>query len=338
MMVNDAAEGKTLEEMMVDKDPWLRKKENIDGLLVGLLDIIGDLHQRNVSPGDVNPANIVVFKDTGKIELSGLDRNYSYGTQIDFDGLGDTVAALRKKLPYYLRRRYRKFERLCRKPDVYEGELYTALLPKNINYAWIFGSIIALTAVAGIVWYVSRIKFEDEEVPTQHTAQTDTLRMKTPLSDSIATSSNGDSIMPSPSALSAGSGKYSQTDKLSHIKPTKETRQIDMENIIQGCYSNLSTIFQSAEFYIENPYPEFEEDIVYYMEQIEEYLVADKEAAIAKLSASYPAMNHAEIESMVESSDPYHKFNLHAKYILDSLRGIYAKLRRRYGLPEENQL
>ena len=70
-------EGKTLEQMIEEKDRWLGKKQNVDNLLLALLDIIGYLHQHKGAHCDIKADNILVSKKTGDITLIDLDKCFT---------------------------------------------------------------------------------------------------------------------------------------------------------------------------------------------------------------------------------------------------------------------
>lgn len=85
-IVMDYIDGKTLAEMLKEKDPWLSKEKNVIRMLRELLDVVDYLHQRNIVHCDIKPDNIMITNGNRNLMLIDLDKCYT-------DWLDDTPGA-----------------------------------------------------------------------------------------------------------------------------------------------------------------------------------------------------------------------------------------------------
>ena len=73
-IVMDYIDGKTLAEMLKEKDLWLSKEKNVIRMLRELLDVVDYLHQRNIVHCDIKPDNIMITNGNRNLMLIDLDR------------------------------------------------------------------------------------------------------------------------------------------------------------------------------------------------------------------------------------------------------------------------
>lgn len=76
-------DGKTLAELIQNKDPWLAKEKNVIKMLRQLLEVIDYLHQHNIVHCDIKPDNIMITAGNRNLILIDLDKCYT-------DWLNDT--------------------------------------------------------------------------------------------------------------------------------------------------------------------------------------------------------------------------------------------------------
>ena len=76
-IVMDFIDGKTLAELIQNKDPWLAREKNVIRLLRQLLEVIDYLHQHNVVHCDIKPDNIMITADNRNLMLIDLDKCYT---------------------------------------------------------------------------------------------------------------------------------------------------------------------------------------------------------------------------------------------------------------------
>lgn len=339
VLVNKAdtgGEGKTLEQMIEEKDRWLGKKKNVDNLLLALLDIIGYLHQHKGTHCDIKADNILVSKKTGEISLIDLDKCFTsgprhkfgthagYGTDYsqeetkvsDFSGLGTILEELRTELPFFPRFRYRKFEKLCFKPDVYEGELYTILLPKKVNLEWMFWLLFLAVIIGGGIWIVRQYTGESEtDTGAVRDANRDTIDMVRDTASFI-----GETLLIPDTASSGMKSPIKEPPKEPEKEPYKETEQHQLEAVIQNSYSNLAPILISSEHILDEPGLEHYDNILRNIEYIESYLEEDRTIAIESVKKIRPGWTDEKVMEAIENSDPYKKFVVQAARVLKDLR------------------
>ena len=76
-IVMDFIDGKTLAELIKDKDPWLTREKNVIRLIHELLEVIDYLHQHNVVHCDIKPDNIMITAGNKNLMLIDLDKCYT---------------------------------------------------------------------------------------------------------------------------------------------------------------------------------------------------------------------------------------------------------------------
>ena len=82
-IVMDFIDGKTLAEMIDDKDPWLSKEKNVVKILRQLINVIDYLHQHHIAHCDIKPDNLMITAGNRDMMLIDLDKCYT-------DWLNDT--------------------------------------------------------------------------------------------------------------------------------------------------------------------------------------------------------------------------------------------------------
>ena len=320
--------------MIRGNDPWLQKKDNIDKLLLALLE------NRESHHGNISLDNILINEKTDGVTLINADpfnynltqnhgaTNFVLQNESDyFREIGLIIQSLRKGVPSFPKRHYKKFERLSFKPGVHEGELYSALLSSGNKWGWIVGITVFTAAIIAIFWIFIRYNTDSgDRAQTAAILTGDTVKAKKSIGSEIDLQQLEDSLnaMESSRLITEYSGDGAA--RINHVSPAKDTKQVEIENIIEMCYSNLAPLFASSEYILDDPLPEEEAEILENIELIEWYLVSDKEKAIEKISALHPGMNAAEILTMVENSDPYQKFTIQSSKMLKDLKKAGARL------------
>lgn len=85
-IVMDFIDGKTLADIIKEKDTWLEKEKNVIRMLRELIEVVDYLHQHNVVHCDIKPDNIMITHGNRNLVLIDLDKCYT-------DWLDDTTGS-----------------------------------------------------------------------------------------------------------------------------------------------------------------------------------------------------------------------------------------------------
>lgn len=195
----------------------------------------------------------------------------------------------------------------------------------NIEWGWIAGFILAAGVIAFSIWMFSR-DGDGTQNPSPDTEEEDTLNVKRSMAAQIDLQQLEDSLLSLDSAKLITEYSGDEAHRVNQVNPAKDTRQVDIENIIESCYSNLAPLFTSSEYILDDPLPEEALEIDENIRLIELYLISDKERAIERILGAYPGMAYDEIERIVENSDPYQKFTIQASRIVRDLKKAGTRL------------
>lgn len=173
-IVMDFIDGKTLADMIKDKDPWLSKEKNVIKMMRQLLEVIDYLHQHNVVHCDIKPDNIMITAGNRNLMLIDLDKCYTdwlddtsgdpskYAVlpdkrgdkSIDFHGIGMITGKLIKTFDGLSSNRLEMFKQECMKEDTEIDNLQALLVEKsNTNKIWLMSIPLFGLVIAGmIIW------------------------------------------------------------------------------------------------------------------------------------------------------------------------------------------
>lgn len=151
-IVMDYIDGKTLADMIDQKDPWLKNDANIRTVIGSLIDVVDYLHQRDVVHCDIKADNVMITNGNRNLKLidlgnaytdwftdtSGNPGNYKLSTddignpQMDFRGIGNIVQGLSDggfgKTEFMSR-----FRNLCYQPGVTADMLRDELAKSSVS-------------------------------------------------------------------------------------------------------------------------------------------------------------------------------------------------------------
>ena len=137
-IIMDYIDGTTLAEMIKSNDSWLTNESNIVRMFRELVKVTDYLHRHNVTHCDIKPDNIMITSNNHNAILIDLDKCYTdflndtsgdpskYGLSlkdegkiiIDFRGIARVAGIMKKNLPNFKFRKYKKFINECNSPQV----------------------------------------------------------------------------------------------------------------------------------------------------------------------------------------------------------------------------
>lgn len=196
-IVMDFIDGKTLADLLKNKDPWLSKERNVILMLSELIEVVDYLHQHNITHCDIKPDNIMITAGNRNLMLIDLDKCYTdwlndtsgaaskFGltkdktgdVSLDFRGIGQIVELLIKTFPALKNNRILKFKEICFKKNIDVDELKSSLEPKNSNlkYWLMVLPLIALIVSGMVIWNPAKNNNIDSPIITNEPIKKDTV-------------------------------------------------------------------------------------------------------------------------------------------------------------------
>lgn len=203
-IVMDFIDGKTLADMIKEKDPWLEKEKNVMRILRELIEVVDYLHQHNVVHCDIKPDNIMITNGNRNLILIDLDKCYTDwlddtsgdpsryevsikkigDKSIDFHGINLLVNTLMKVYPQVKTKQLLKFKEACLKAAItiddlkyilQQSEISTIATYNKSNKLWLILLPLIMLAFIGIfLWYTGK-KYDEKFLVKSSPPEKDTV-------------------------------------------------------------------------------------------------------------------------------------------------------------------
>lgn len=264
-IVCDYIEGKTLAQMINDRDSWLSDRKNIEKILKSLLDVTEYLHSHGITHCDIKADNILISSSTHNVMLVDFDKCHTtvmpfssgnpalYGSdkekigsqEIDIRALGLLAGSLKDRVHNFPKRRYRNFIKTALRKDTDIAELSRTLERKDHTSL----AITALAVLVGVIilWILRIDRNSSQEHPVADQTVEDTI-IKDPAQP------DGTTIAPSTPTLEVADPTPSvspvnniPSTKTKESYPVNEKALQTHEEIISNQFADMQTYFLIGE-------------------------------------------------------------------------------------------
>ena len=352
-IVSDYIEGKTLAQMISDRDPWLSDRKNIEKILRSLLDVTGYLHSQGITHCDIKADNILISSSTHNVMLVDFDKCHTtvmpfssgnpalYGSdkkkignqEIDIRALGLLAVNLRDTVPHFPKRHYRNFIKTALRKDTDILKLSRTLERKDHTSLDI--TVLAVLIGMMILWILRIDRNTPQEYPAAAQTVADTI-IKDPLQQEI----------PSISLKEEGSTAEDETSVPDRSTPTQESANqtapvLPVNNAPSSQSKNSSPVnekhLQPHEEIIRNKFADMQTYFIIGENALAESSRLPKTAlrenadlinrrfndiyneACQKLQKQYPDKSISQIKELIDTSPFYKEVKQKTEQILNAL-------------------
>lgn len=352
-IVSDYIEGKTLAQMIIDRDPWLSDRKNIEKIMRSLLDVTGYLHSRGITHCDIKADNILISSSTHNVMLVDFDKCHTpvmpfssgnpvlYGSdkknigsqEIDVRALGLLALNLKDTLPRFPKRRFRNFIKTALRKGTDIPGLSRTLERKDHTSLAI--TVLAVLIGVMIFWILRIDRDRPQEFSAGYQTAADTIIMDPTLQATPSISleeetltADDDLSVPArsthpreakPITASTLPANNSSTAPTKGSSPVKETRLEAHEEIIRNKFYDMQTYFMIGENALaassKLPKTVLQEKADLINRRFNEIYNETGQ----KLQKQYPEKSMAQIKELIDASPFYKEVKLNTDRILNAL-------------------